>query len=415
MQYKDKINIPSPEDVLDACDFIEKFQEELEGFDARLTGSSSETATARHIRDRLHEETGACVRLEAYKAHPLEGRGCMILLGIWYFICAVLYFISFAGNSLAGILMTLFTLCLFLGGGYVFVKLFLGQGGKLKKLLPSRVSYNVISERAPSLCERDKERTVLICANHDDLYGSYAQNFSKIRKLVFVVAPISAFIFVLFCVLKMALGADSVSKITAFTIIPFFSSLAGVLVLLAHFSPFRKHSRQNSGLSTAVALASYAYFVENPDLLPDNIRIVFASFGGESSAHGGSRAFVNTHSEYNDMSVIALGDITSGEFKVASGDAIRKIANSSKVICALNHSAAEQNIPLKTLENSSFKEKLNCLHGFVSNAFAKSNIPSTTVLAKDYGVGEGVVRREDVERLFALVVAAAAELMEDDG
>ena len=54
----------SSDDVDDACDFVEDFSEKLGDLKGRLTGTAEETATARLIRDRLHMETSAKVRLK---------------------------------------------------------------------------------------------------------------------------------------------------------------------------------------------------------------------------------------------------------------------------------------------------------------------------------------------------------------
>ena len=53
------------------------------------------------------------------------------------------------------------------------------------------------------------------------------------------------------------------------------------------------------------------------------------------------------------------------------------------------------------------------MHGFISNAFAKSNISSATITAKYNDAVEGVVHRDDVAKLFALSVTTVAHLMED--
>lgn len=403
----------SAEDVLDACDFVDEFREELSADTGRLTGTAQETAAARLIRDRLHTETGALTRLEAYRARPLEGRGCLVLFSAWYAMCLVLYFVSFVGDRLAGALVTLFTLLLFLAGAAVCVILFLGKGKKLSKILPSKVSYNVVSECGARVCERGKERIIVVAANHDSLYGGYVDDFGKWRKIAFITIPISAALFVLFCILKMAIGADTVGKLSVFIIMPFLSSLAGIFALATHFSLSPKRARENNGTAVSVALASYAYFVENPTELPDDVKLVFASFGGENSAHGGSKAFVAAHPELASAKVICLGDIINGDLTVSSGDAIRKTYASSALITLLKQAAENEGFTLPTAEYTTIKEKSNCLHGFISNAFAQSNISSATVLAKNYNAGTGAVGREEEEKLFSLVVDALKQLMEE--
>ncbi len=406
--------IVGAEDVVDACDFAEEFCAELAEHKARLTGTREETAVARIIRDRLHAETDANVRLEAYKARPLEGRGCCLLLAGWYTICLAVYLLSFAWDNLAGVLVSLLSLVLFLAGVAVFGALFVGAGGRLAKILPRKVSYNVVSERAPNVCEKSKERTFVICAGHDNVYGARVTDFNKFRKVVMAVTPISFAMFVLFVILRASLGIDTVAKTTSFILICTLSSLTGISMLAFHFSWSPKYVRDNGGISTSVALATFAYFAENPHLLPDDVRLVFASFGGENSAHGGSRAFVEAHPEFGDAKVIAIGDIIGGDFVLPEKDALRGISTSDAVRAALVKSAEMQNIPVTVKKYETVKDKISCLHGFISNAFNKSNVSSATVFAKDFDASAETVRREDIERLFSLCVTSASLLMEDD-
>ena len=75
-------SVVSSDDLHDGIDFVSEFSSELQQYTNRITGSKSETACARTIRRRLADETGATVRLEAYKAYPLLGRGSVPILGI---------------------------------------------------------------------------------------------------------------------------------------------------------------------------------------------------------------------------------------------------------------------------------------------------------------------------------------------
>jgi len=132
------------EDLHDGVDFIGEFSAELQQYGNRITGTSRETACARVICRRLADETGAKTRLEAYKAYPFLGRGSMPVFGLWFLLCYVLYFVSFAGNRLAGILLTLLALAVFAAGAVAMITLQFGKR-KLKALLNQKISYNVVS------------------------------------------------------------------------------------------------------------------------------------------------------------------------------------------------------------------------------------------------------------------------------
>ena len=407
--------IVSQDDLDDACDFVVDFCGELEEHNGRLTGTPEETATARLIRDRLHLETSARVRLEAYKAHPIAGRGSLSLLGIWFGLCLLLYFLSFVKHDTSAVILTILSLVLFLAGTIAILLLFVGKGGKLNKLLPKKVSYNVVSERGPSCCEASKERTIIICTNHDSVLGNALYDFAKLRKFALITVPISALIFIASCIVKATIAeyVTHIAALTTLTIIPFLSSVAGIAVLVTHFSYSKKHARYRGGIATSVALATYAYFIESPELLPDDVRIVFASFGGENSAHGGSEAFVKAHSEFQDAKVLAISDILDNNFATYTGDHFLKIKHSREVLDAIALSARERGVGLKIYDNNSIINRLSCLHGSISNAFANANIKSATITAKHKDAIEGVVRRDDVAKLFALAVTTVHHLMED--
>ena len=409
--FEEKHSVINKEDMQSAMDFVEQFSHELSKYPHRITASKDETACARAIRNRLHDETDAKTRLEAFNTPPLLGRGSFLLLGIWYALCYVVYFVSFAGGRVAGALVTLVSLVMFLSGGSVLILMYLGSR-KAGKILPKKVSYNVVSESCKD--EKNVKNTLVICDNHDATLGSPIKDFDLVRKLSMIIAPLSVFVFVLFCILKMAIGTqgDNVAaKISAFTILPFVSGIFGIAAFVLHFSPMERFARENNGVATAVAMATYAYFAEQPELLADNTKIVYVSFGAENSGHGGSNAFLEAHPEFASAKVLAIGDVLSDNFQVAERDALRNIDFSIDVVSAVHASAIEQGITVSTMPHDSFLHKFNSLHGFISNAFAKNGNPTATILAKDYSKRDKSLSKSDLENLFSLCVGAAMKIM----
>lgn len=409
--FEEKHSVINKEDMQSAMDFVEEFSHELSKYPHRITASKDETACARAIRNRLHDETDAKTRLEAFNTPPLLGRGSFLLLGIWYALCYVVYFVSFAGGRVAGALVTLLSFVVFLSGGSVLILMYLGNR-KAGKILPKKVSYNVVSESCKD--EKNVKNTLVICDNHDATLGSPIKDFNLVRKLSMIIAPLSVFVFVLFCILKMAIGTqgDNVAaKISAFTILPFVSGIFGIAAFVLHFSPMERFARENNGVATAVAMATYAYFAEQPELLADNTKIVYVSFGAENSGHGGSNAFLEAHPEFASAKVLAIGDILSDNFQVAERDALRNIDFSIDVVSAVHASAIEQGITVSTMPHDSFLHKFNSLHGFISNAFAKNGNPTATILAKDYSKRDKSLSKSDLENLFSLCVGAAMKIM----
>ncbi len=400
-------SVISAEDMLDGVDFINEFAGELATFPNRLTGTENETACARAIRNRLHDESEVKTRLEAYYATPLLGRGALPFLGVWYLASLLLYFVSFAGGRVAGALLTALALVMFLSGSVALLSLFLGRR-TLAGLLGKKVSYNVVSEFSKST-DKEQKRTFVIVDNHDAKLGGFFGDFGIMRKLTILVAPISGFLFVLFCIIKMSVGFDTVSKITALTILPAIFGPLGAFALFTHYSPFVHHARQNNGVATAVAMATYAYFAENADRLPNDAKIVYVSLGGENSAHGGSQAFVSSHPELAGAKVLCVQDILSGDLKIAECDALRKIRFSTPIVSVIRSSAHAQEIDIEAVPHDTPSEKLASLQGYTSNAFAKGGIQTATIIANN--TSNHVLDRNDVEKLFSLTVGAFEKLM----
>lgn len=403
-----------PEDLLDGGDFISDFTATLAEHKNRLTATRAETAAARTIRNKLSEETGAKVRLEAFNAHPYLGRASFPLGGIWYAFSLVLYFISFAGGDAAGIWLTALSLVVFLTGMFAVVSLFFG-GKMFRWLLNKRVSYNVVSEQNPKLVRRGKERTIIIADNHDAKAGSFTQE-GVFKKVVYIAAPVTSLLFVIFCIIKMAVGVDTSAKITALTVLPAIVGGIGIFLMLVQFSPFERHARQNNGIATSVAMAAYGYFVEYPELVPDDVRFVYVSLGGENSGRSGSEAFINSHPEFRkDTKVLAIGDINGDVFQVAECDPVKKIMFSTEMVSAVRSNAHSQGIEIETVRHASFKEKLKSLHGYISNNFSAAGISSATLLAAPR---DNIVREEldrsDVEKLFSLTIGTLKELMKGE-
>ncbi len=409
--FEEKHSVINKEDMQSAMEFVEEFSHELSKYPHRITASKDETACARAIRNRLHDETDAKTRLEAFNAPVLLGRGSFLLLGIWYALCYVVYFVSFAGGRVAGALVTLLSLVMFLYGGSTLLLMYLGNR-KAGKILPKKVSYNVVSESCKD--EKNVQNTLVICDNHDATLGSPVKDFNLVRKLSMIIAPLSVFIFVLFCILKMAIGTQGnnvAAKISAFTILPFVSGIFGIAAFVLHFSPMERFARENNGVATAVAMATYAYFAEQPDLLADNTKIVYVSFGAENSGHCGSNAFVEAHPEFASAKVLAIGDVLSDNFQVAERDALRNIDFSIDVVSAVHASAIEQGITVSTMPHDTLLHKFNSLHGFISDAFAKNGNPTATILTKDYSKRDKSLSKSDLENLFSLCVGAAIKIM----
>ena len=400
----------SNEDIAAEIDFTADFSRELQRYKGRLTGTAQETACARAIRSRLEAETDTPVRMEAFKAKPALGRGCFFMLGIWFLLSYALYYVSFAGGRLVGILLTLVALFNFAIGSVIILLLFLGNK-KLSGILSDEISYNVVGECCKNRDRDVKERVIVIADHHDAVQGSILRDYGLIRRLTVLLCPISAAVFVLFCILKMAIGTESPDasvKISVFTVVPAVLGVMGVVATLFHYSPFARHAKIPNGLSICTAMATYAYFAEQPELLPDDVRLVYASFGGENSAHSGAEAFIKAHPEFHNAAVICIGDVSGSEVKIAEYDPIRRLEFSTQLTSSVSGVAHEQGVEISTIPHRTLLQALSQLHGYPSTAFAKHNVRSTTLMS----LGEYVDDKTE-SKMFKLAVGTVFRLFDD--
>lgn len=353
----------------------------LSEFTGRLAATRAEKECARFLRD---EASGvATTRLEAFKASPLAGRTASALMAAAYFLALVVFFVSFAGNRAAGIAVTALSLVVLVAGLTVTGGIFLGSR-KLCALLPGRVAYNVFSESFPSK-KQEAGKILVIAATHSSAPGSYFDNFDVFRKVVFVAVPSSVAAFVLMCILKMAIGTESVAAIVVFAIFPCIFAAAGIVPLALHFSFSARRARENNDAGVAAALCAYRYFLSHPEILPEGTRVCFASFGAEFAAHAGSRAFAAAHPEISGGRAVVFGDVTGDSFKVVKKDALRNKTFSRTAMTAAERATERCGIKCAVSPaDESIKSKLNALHGYAAEALADAGCDCIMLTAKDY-------------------------------
>lgn len=410
--HEDMRGVLSDEEILAAEDACRTLMGELSEHRGRLVATRSETACARCLRDDLG--TAATTRLEAFKASPLAGRAGCALIAAAYFLALVFYFVSFAGGRAAGIALTAFSVVVLAAGLVLTGGVFLGSR-KLCCLLPGRVSYNVFSESFPSAKQQDG-KLLVIASTHSSPPGSYFANFALVRKVVFIAVPASLAAFLLLAVLKMALGTDTVAKITVFSIFPTIAAAAGIVPLALHFSFSRDHARENSGAGVAAAAAVYRHFLAHPEQLPEGTRVCFVSFGGEYAAHAGSRAFAAAHPEIAGAKAVVIDDITGGRLRVIRKDALRGVVLSRTASAVAERAAKRTGIGYEIAPAEGLKSKLNALHGYAAEALAAAGCDAVMLSSKDYSAADEPA--EDpctvAARVFDFVVNLAAEGEDDE-
>ncbi|MDE5601075.1 MAG: hypothetical protein K2J16_01095, partial [Clostridia bacterium] len=256
--------------------------------------------------------------------------------------------------------------------------------------------------------------TIIIVDNHDAIAGNIFKEQRFINDLARVFIPLTAVVFVLFCIIKMAVGTDTSAKITALTVIPALLGVIGTIITMLRFSPLEKHAKQNNGVATSVAMATYAYFVEKSDMLADDVRMVYVSLGGENSAHGGSEAFVKSHPEYASACVLCIGDIESGDLKIMERNSLRRINYSTPMVSLIRSSAYEQKIDIVVQPHDKLSQKIGSIYGNISDAFALNGNPTSAIVADENRSVGRVLERNDIEKLFSVTVGTVLKLMHDN-
>lgn len=207
----------------------------------------------------------------------------------------------------------------------------------------------------------------------------------------------------------MAVGVDTTAKISALAVLPAPTGVLGTIAMLFLYSPLARHAKQNGGYATCIAMATYAYFAEQPDLLPDDMCIVYASFGGENSGRGGSAAFIKAHPEFASAYVLCIGDVEGDSPKIADYDPLCRMQFSTAVTSAISAAAHEQELAISTVPHATLRQKLSRLNGFLSSGFAKANMSSATLLA----MGDGEVTEDTLKQMFRLSVSAVFKLFKE--
>ena len=400
--------------------FVENFASQLDKEQKRLTSEPSETAAARKIRDIIASANSDFkARLEPFYARPLLGRRCYFFMAIWLLICDLIYFVSFQRHPTAGIILTLLALVLFGTGMGIFLAMFFGVD-KFNFLLPKKACYNVETEfttpykySVKSNENTEPNNTIVLCANHDSLPGMYFEDRGIFKKFALIYTPIFMIIFILMCIIKMGVGNDTVGKIVALSLIPGLLSIVAMFVFIAHYSIFPAHARENNCISPSIALAVFVTLYGQRNYLPENTRIVYVSFGGENSGHGGSKAFVERHLArdrgFANAKVICLEEVNSGSIMVSKEDIIRRIRYSEDIRAKLEKVGQENGIELKD-------EKIfGAIHGHIANSFQKQGIQAISLYGKDESKNNPVpLNSEAIQKLFDLTLGTVKDILKED-
>jgi len=201
---------------------------------------------------------------------------------------------------------------LILSIGVTIHSLFLYGVGKFKWGHVVKFSYNVI---AGDISSPDK-KNIILCSNHDAKYGSFLKDYAFSKKLTSIALPIATAIYMLLIIIRAIIADTNPQIVAVFVVLPLISVGFSVYLVISHFSLFKKNIITNNGIGVAVTAKLFEYFShEGNELKNYNIKLV--SFGGETAANSGSKAFFSDQNKSNGDIVINVVDIVSGEYRIS--------------------------------------------------------------------------------------------------
>ncbi|NLZ24970.1 MAG: hypothetical protein GX891_00700 [Clostridiales bacterium] len=356
---------------VDYYEFIETTSKKMENHKARIAGSWGEKRAARMLRDTGNSLLGIPSRLEPFYSYPLKGRGSSVGLGIIYAASLIVYFLSFSSKGAAGIVLSLISLLVALAGGIIAISLFLGKSA-FEPLLKKKISYNVLSSIEPK--SGNAEKTLLITSSYDSKYGSGLKMPKKALFWILAVSICSFPLFLLFALLRAAVGISTTASLASFIVIPLAICVPSAVMLIFIVSLSKSKVEENNSLSTAIALATARYLIDE-NKIPENTRVAVASFAADKAGHDGVKAFCDLHEGglLSNAVVLHIGDIVRGSYYVAKFDVPSRRDFDSSLISTVMEKGAELGIDIKECE-----EKFGAVDGFAIGEFAKRGIPAVS-------------------------------------
>lgn len=397
-------------EAVDYNEFMETESKKMENHKARVAGSWGEKRAARMIRDDSIKLLGIPSRMEPFYSRRFKGRPCFMLIGIVYAACLALFLTSFAGGSYGYVSAALSLIGILLSTGFL-VSLYIGLPFA-QKFLKKTTSYNVVSTvKAKEECKRN----IIISANYDSQYGNNFKMSDKARFWIITVSLGTIALFALICILRLIVGVESVPAKASLIVLSCVFSVPSILALTLTFSLSKNKIEENNGLSTAVALTTVRYLIDE-DLIPKDTAVTFVAFGGENAGHDGANAFVKRHagtSLFENATLINVGDIIERKYFVATVDGVHKHKFDESLVQTAKSVAENLEIELNE-EGKNF----GALSGYAATAFEKAGVKSVTLLARDRNPFREITEENTdisdvVTNCFKLCVGIAKQLSEN--
>lgn len=380
----------------------------IEDAEFAVPGTIYEIEVARHLRDGIESKTGKHARLEPYKLSDVFGRKAMPYLSIWYFVSMVIFFCSFLPNPnmrYMNIILAILSF-LILSIGVTIHSLFLYGFGKFTNVGISKFSYNVV---AGDISTPDK-KNIILCSNHDAKYGSFLKDYAFSKKLTSIALPIATAIYMLLIIIRAIIAETNPQIVAVFVVLPLISVGFSVYLIISHFSLFKKNIITNNGIGVAVTEKLFEYFSHEGNELK-NYNIKFVSFGGETAANSGSKAFFRDQNKSDGDIAINVVDIVSGEYRISFPKTKDKRVGEyfSKFCSYMNEE--DKNI---VRENAKVIDKiLDIDKRYASDIAKKYGCDSVTIYAKKSKILNYQPTLNDIGTLYNLIKNALIKMDEE--
>ena len=365
----------------------------IEDAEFAVPGTIYEIEVARHLRDGIESKTGKHARLEPYKLSDVFGRKAMPYLSIWYFVSMVVFFCSFLSNPnmrYMNIILAILSF-LILSIGVTIHSLFLYGFGKFTNVGISKFSYNVV---AGDISTPDK-KNIILCSNHDAKYGSFLKDYAFSKKLTSIALPIATAIYMLLIIIRAIIAETNPQIVAVFVVLPLISVGFSVYLIISHFSLFKKNIITNNGIGVAVTEKLFKS----------------ASFGGETAANSGSKAFFRDQNKSDGDIAINVVDIVSGEYRISFPKTKdKRVGEYFSKFCSYMYEE-DKNI---VRENAKLIDKiLDIDKRYASDIAKKYGCDSVTIYAKKSKILNYQPTLNDIGTLYNLIKNALIKMDEE--
>lgn len=302
----------------------------------RFGSSRDEKNSALKIREFYHKTLGLPSRMEPFTVRPLAGRFGIPVLGVVYAV-ALLFFIL--GEVIPHPVHNMFlafamfsTLC----AAVLFVVQVYMNKNTFNFLYPKQTSYNV----ATAIDAEDEAEYTLVLGSHYDSDMDRADAFLFLRdknlpkwlslaiKIIVLLSVPTLFV----CsMVSMFMPSGSTGARAFLFLFPVIFCGISIFYFVTYFSYKRGNSRKGRSNLTAagISLAVADYLRQHPECVPENCKIVVATFGSQFCGAKGSEQFVLQHAgndpEVIKPAIIDFRDVTGGGTKVIFGEHQQKI------------------------------------------------------------------------------------------